>query len=433
MRAGFARVRITPPVGTTMMGFGGRDRAHGCDGVHDDIYVRTLWLEHGGETVVIAAFDLCFFGREEADRYRGAIGRRFDLAPRQVMLNTSHTHVGPATATWSYAGYVESDRVYLHQVELATLRCVAEARDVAREVTVWAGAGRSRVPLSRRKLNAEGQAEWRPWPEGTVCESLPVCLLKDTAGEPVSLVFSVSCHPSTIGGWLISADYPGVAAALLDEHIGAVGTMFLQGTGGDAKACVIGDAHDDVDTAWRQGTWDDVAEAGRIAADEVKAVLDHLTEVEPDLCAREIEMHWPLEPHIGRDGFAALLDDENDLKRLWAARQIEQLDRGVELPSAASITAHGVKLGRGVRMVGLEGEAVAGLGLIINEFYGGGVTFPLGYTDGAQLYLPTTSMLDEGGYEVESFHEYGFPSRFKPGIDDILRQTLGELRERGVD
>ncbi|MFO7976363.1 MAG: hypothetical protein R6V12_17210, partial [Candidatus Hydrogenedentota bacterium] len=33
MNAGFARVDITPPVGTTMMGFGARDMDHGCTGV----------------------------------------------------------------------------------------------------------------------------------------------------------------------------------------------------------------------------------------------------------------------------------------------------------------------------------------------------------------------------------------------------------------
>lgn len=29
-----------------MTGFGSRDREHGCEGVHDDIYVRALYLTH---------------------------------------------------------------------------------------------------------------------------------------------------------------------------------------------------------------------------------------------------------------------------------------------------------------------------------------------------------------------------------------------------
>ena len=61
MKAGFAKTRITPPVGTTMMGFGTRDMDHGCEGVHDDIYVRALFVEHGGEQALIMA-PSCFSG-----------------------------------------------------------------------------------------------------------------------------------------------------------------------------------------------------------------------------------------------------------------------------------------------------------------------------------------------------------------------------------
>ena len=75
---------------------------------------------------------------------------------------------------------------------------------------------------------------------------------------------------------------------------------------------------------------------------------------------------------------------------------------------------------------------MAGLGLIIREFCKQGITFPLGYTNGAQLYLPTENMLEEGGYEVESYHEYGQPARFTEGFESILMQTLNQLRVRGI-
>jgi len=96
------------------------------------------------------------------------------------------------------------------------------------------------------------------------------------------------------------------------------------------------------------------------------------------------------------------------------------------------VTAHGVQLGEGVRMVGLEGEAVAGLGNAITRYYGDGVTFPLGYVDGAQAYLPTDAMLDEGGYEVVSFYEYRLPARLAPGIDQTLQAALTRLRDAGI-
>ena len=150
MKAGFAKVKITPPAGTNMMGFASRDRQHGCEGVHDDIFTRALFMEHEGEEVLIMGFDLCFFGREQANRYIGAIGRRLGLAPRQILLNTSHTHVGPATAIWALGDFdAPPDPLYLRELEQAILKAASQARDSMRDVTVWAGSTRSSVPLSR--------------------------------------------------------------------------------------------------------------------------------------------------------------------------------------------------------------------------------------------------------------------------------------------
>jgi hypothetical protein len=433
MKAGFARKIINPPPGTRMMGFGTRDRDHGCERVHDDIFVRALYLAHEAEQALIMAFDLCFLDREVADRLKGAIGRRLDLSPRQVLFNFSHTHSGPDTHRWAYGDFLEPERLYLRELEAATVAAALEAHQAARDVSLWAGMTRTAVPMSRRKKLPDGTISFAPAPDRPICDALPLCLFKDATGKPVCLLFSISCHPSTVVGFEISADFPGVAADRLDAHLGRPVSLFLQGAGGDAKACVIGDQPD----RWRRGNWDDVARAGEMLANEVIQALDaDLKPVEPQLRAYSIEMEWPLETPLTRAGYQAIADaptqDELNLKRLWAKRQVELLDRGQALPRTAVITTHGIQLGKGVRMVGLEGEAVAELGDLIIDFYGEGVTFPMGYTDGTQLYLPTSAMLDEGGYEADSFHEYGFPSRFVKGVEDILRQTLADLQTRGI-
>ena len=90
MKAGFACVNINPAVGTRMTGFGTRDRSQPCMGIHDDVYVRALYLAHEGGEALIMGFDLLFFSRDEADRFKGAIGRRLDIRPSGILLNTSH-------------------------------------------------------------------------------------------------------------------------------------------------------------------------------------------------------------------------------------------------------------------------------------------------------------------------------------------------------
>lgn len=437
MKAGFARAAITPPVGTPMMGFAVRDRERGCEGAHDDLFVRALWLGAGADEALVMGFDLCFLGRADADRLKGAIGRRLDLAPRRILLNTSHTHAGPAVGTWAYAGFEAAeggaapDPLYLADLEAAVVRAACEARGAAQEVTLWAGATRSALPLSRRKPLADGTTAFRPNPDGLVCDHLPLCLLKNPAGQPVALLWSVSCHPSTVSGFLVSADYPGVAMQVLDAYLGTGGSLFLQGAGGDAKPRVIGEG----EARWRVGTWDDVAAAGALVAEEtIRGLEAGLVEVTPELRAATVEMEWPLEPPPARAELEAWVahPDTPALRRLWARRQLHRLDRDGRLPASAPITVHGLRLGRGLRLVGLEGEAVAELGLLVKGFYDRGVTFPLGYCNGQGAYLPTSRVLEEGGYEADSAWEYGYPARFAKGTDAILLQTLRYLKEQGI-
>ncbi len=434
MRAGFARAKITPPVGTTMMGFGGRDMARGCEGVHDDVYVRALFLEHAGERALIMGYDLCFLGREETDRYKAAIGRVIDLSPRQILLNTTHNHVGPSVGTWYSAGYKPPDRLYLNDLERATLTAARKARDAMRDVTVWAGATRSDLPMNRRR-NEDGQIINAPNPDGKPYDKLPICLFKDQAGKPVCLLFSISCHPSMMSGWEISAEYPGVAMNRLDEHLGTVASLFLQGVGGDAKPSVIGKGV----IRWRPGTWELMDQAGDMVAQEVIGALKKgLTQVEPDLRTGAVEMVWPIDPAPPRSTFEDIVaktkpeDRKRDVRCMWAARQIELLERYGKLPESITLTTHGVQLGKGLRILGIEGEAVGDWGFIIEKFYGRGVTFPLGYTDGTGLYLPTSRMLPEGGYEVVSSWEYGLPAPLAKGMEDVVAKALAQLRERGI-
>jgi len=429
MEAGFGRVCITPPPGTRMFGWGTRDDAGGCDAVHDDLFARALWLRAGREDVLVMGFDLLFFSRDVADRLRGALGRRFDLAPRQILLNASHTHNGPTTGTWWTALYRPPDTLYLDALEAATLRAAEQALAARRDAILKVGKTCVGLAVSRRSIGADGRAQWIANRENTIYDEVPIALFEGRDHRPICLLFSISCHPSTVPGHTISADYPGAAMAALDEGLGRACSLFLQGVGGDTK---VRSYRDEVAFGT---TWDDVAGAGREAADAViAAVRSGLHRMAPSLRAQEIEVLLPMGPIPSRDAFAGIRDDvkESEIRRLWAGRMAARLDRGEVLPTAFPITLHGLQLGDGVRLVGIEGEATARLGYLVSACCGDRLTFPLGYADGCQLYLPTDSMLPEGGYEVTSYDEYGFPAGLAPGIDGRVTKGIRALRAAGI-
>jgi hypothetical protein len=434
MKAGYAKVCITPPLGTRLSGFGGRDEVQGAESVHDDLFVRVAYLESGDERAVLAGFDLLFFAREHADRLKGAAGRSAGLLPRQILLNTSHTHAGPTVDRWGLAAFRPPDLAYLELVETALLRAIHEAQAQAVAVTVRAGLGYTRLPVSRRRPDGKGGVEWRPYPEGTVCRALPFCQFLTPTGETAALIYSVSCHPSTVGGWAVSADYPGMACDKMDQALGRACSVFLQGAGGDTKACVIADGHDDTGPAWRSGTPDDVRRAGELVADDLARALGGAIQAahKPALTSALVEMEWPLEPPPSRAILSERARSEHPVVRRMAEVQIAHLERWGRLPESARLLAHGIQVADGVRLAAIEGELVGELGLEIMKAFPGGVTFPLGYSNGTGLYLPTSRMLREGGYEADSAHEYGYASRLREGTEARLLEGVAALRDQGI-
>ena len=413
-------------MGARMFGWGSRDDdPTGCTDVHDDLFVRALWLRDNGGDVLILEFDLLLFSRDVADRLRGAVGRRFGLTMDRIVLNTSHTHNGPTTGTWWTALYSAPDAIYLDALEYAVLSSANKARDSLSDVTVHPGQTTTDLAVSRRKPDGHGGVIWEANKENTIYNLVPFCAFKNDDGQVVCLLFSVSCHPSVVSGFDISADYPGEAMAALDARLGGECSLFLQGVGGDTKVR----AHDDV--AVFGTTWEDQATAGVSVAEAItKELASELREVTPKLRVCELEVELALRPPpSGQDGSP---DHKSDVRQRWAERMKEREASGIPIPTAVRMTVHGVQIGEGVRLVGLEGEAVADLGYLIKDEFDGGVTFPLGHTDGCQMYIPSDQMLDEGGYEVVSYYEYHQPAGLAPGIDSAVTDGVRELQRYGV-
>jgi len=432
MYAGFGRTAITPPVGTRMEGFTDLQLdQRGAAAIHDELFMSALYCRDGEEEALILAYDVLFFSRETSDRLKAAAGRVLDMSPRQILINASHTHCGPHTSNYTTNESLPPDRIWLEVLERKTIDTACRAKSEQRRVTLHAAEGRCRLPVSRRRI-IEGKTQWLPWPEATVCDALPVCMFRDEAGEPVCLLFSVSCHPSTGHINEFSAEFPGVARVALDARLGAEVSMFLQGAGGDAKPRVVADGPGDPYPTWRVGTWDDIRAAGEMVAEDVTRILDDLQRVEPCVQTAIGEMVLPLEALPGREQLEQYIDVDDPVRKHWAKKQLERLDRGFGLESSARILVQGICLATGVRLAALEGEAVAELGIEICRHSHGGVTFPLGCSNGMGLYLPVSRMLGEGGYEVESYFECGYAAPLAPGIETALAAALDELTGAGI-
>jgi len=421
MKAGFGKEKITPPLGMPMEGLG---QEGGCRSVHDELWCRALALEQSGKRLLIVALDVLFFERPVVDRFKAALFREFRIAPDAVLLNTSHTHAGPRVSSWAYSDGPEPR--YLDLVEQSILSAAGTALRRMSPVQVQTGAARTDLPVSRRKAGPDGVARWAPCRTAEVCRHVPFCVFRKRNGDVLSVAVSVSCHPSMIYSLDISADYPGVVVRRLNRFFGTDGAIFLQGAGGDTKPRQIAVAEE----RWRQGTWSDVNAAGNEVAEAVmEAARASLAGTDDEIACSLLTIKWPLEKPPGRRFFEKLAsDDAAPLgRKRWAADMLRSLDISGSVPTHADIQVHGVQIGSGLRMIGVEAELVGELGNLILRKYPRGLTFALGYTNGTRIYLPSDRMIPQGGYEVDSYWEYHWPAPLRPCTGRLLASALRRL------
>src|SRR6267378_3401272 len=92
--AGVARIKLEPPLGLAMAGYG--NRVGRAAGVHDDLAAQALVLSDGASKVAIAGVDVLAIGQRIADYIRERVAAKSDIDADAIMICATHTHSGPA-------------------------------------------------------------------------------------------------------------------------------------------------------------------------------------------------------------------------------------------------------------------------------------------------------------------------------------------------
>jgi hypothetical protein len=245
MKAGLAKVDITPRVGVGLSGFGPFINRYSI-AVRDRLWARALALEQNGERQVLVNCDLIGVSQDITNAVRERVAVSSGLPFEAVMVHSTHTHSGPNTG--GYIGWGEVDPPYL---ELLPLRLV-EAASRALSQMQEARLSRAEVACEGVGLNREYdrdapplqdvlREDWRPAKPELTDTRCQVLRFDDASGRLLGFASYFGCHPVVCcaASRYIHGDYCGVATNLLErENPGAIG-LFLQGAQGDVNSCCV--------------------------------------------------------------------------------------------------------------------------------------------------------------------------------------------------
>ena len=233
LKAGIAKVDITPPVGIRLgAGYGKQTEPPLSLGNHDPLFVRTLVLDVGGLRMAVIACDLTGYMNENIVV---VAKERFDIP--HILVCCSHTHSTP--------GY--RDEKYSRTVEQAIVRGLGES--VENMFPARIAAGRRRFPqLGYHRLRPQKDGHRRAlWenperiPYGPVDPEVGVIKIEDEQGDTRVILMNYACHSVVVmRNFEISADYPGAACRIVEEAYNSDAVcMFVQGGAGDINPLIM--------------------------------------------------------------------------------------------------------------------------------------------------------------------------------------------------
>jgi neutral ceramidase len=419
LRAGFAEIEITPPIGTHKIGWL-KDIV--STEVLSPLYARVVVLRTAGTQVALVQLDTLFIAWPEVASIRTAVERSWGFPGGNVMVAATHNHAGPAV---THAGDVPKDEVYTQFLVSQVVQAFGQACTALVEAEV--GFGRSfewTVAHNRRVVMRDGTVRTH----GTFDDPKALCLegpidpevaaiaVRDRDHNPLGLIVNYSCHPTYHGGdTSIDAGYPGVLANRLREF-GWPTTLFINGAAGNVHTS---------DPA-AGGRSLSAKSVGTILAHDVQVALDGIAYGDAvDLGAASATVELPYRRATKAEIAGELRGAQRFIDPAIYERRIPALLQQIEARGTHRAEVQVLAIGDCV-IVGVPGELFVEYGLQIKEAAWPARALVATCANGRVGYIPTLAAFRRGGYETT----FGPSSMLAPEAGERLADTAVALVRR---
>ena len=428
LRAGFARLEITPPLGVSLQGYY-HDRK--AEGILDPLLATAVAFGDGDHTAVAVSVDLIGINQEICDACRQVVARRNNLPYEAILIACTHTHLGPVV----YDGLYGRDPIYNDVLFRRIADAVALALADMQPASVSIGRNTLKdVAFIRRFLMKDGAIRTNPGRRNPQIDhpvGLPdewVQLVKISRGDaPEILIVNFQVHPDVIGGSLISADYPKFVRDTLEGSLDHVRCVYFNGAQGDTNHINVNAPEWD-----KNGGYEHAKHMGRAIAGAVLQIYGKTEAVAGDqvgFCQLNIDVpanrapadKIPLAEQVirlheeGRDG--ELPESGMGIVTLVAeAYRMKKLENG---PDSFVLYLSAIRFGD-IVITGAPGEPFTEIGRAVKAVSPFAMTLYCCCANGCEAYFPTYDAFAEGGYEARS-------SKFKAGIAEAIIQNGAAL------
>jgi hypothetical protein len=430
-QAGVATAVITPDQPMWMAGYAARTKP--AEGKVHDLHAKALVLKDAqGNRLAIVTVDLLGIDRTMRDWIANQVEQRYRLAPKDLLINASHTHSGPVIRESAYSIYghsfydltpeqlVQSD-AYSDRLQEKIATLVGEAIGKLAPAKLFYTHARAGFAMNRRQNPGQG---WRisPNPDGPVDHHVPVLRVDDSEGKPRAIVFGYACHATTLSFYDYCGDYPGFAQEYVEQRFPGVTALFIAGCGGDQNPY----------PRTPDRALDLCREHGHALANAVEAALQGIPKpVRGPLRTALEDVTLDFAEPPGKETLEQQAKSDNKYERLHAEFLLAQLQHEGRIPATYTYPVQVVRFGDDLLMVALAGEVVVDYALRLKRELTGQPLWVAGYSNDVFGYVPSARIVHEGGYEGGGAMLYTpLPGPFQPSVEEVVVAKVHELVQR---
>jgi neutral ceramidase len=419
MKAGVAKVDITPPLGTHMWGY--FDRLKGAEGTIDPLYARVLVLEAGEKRLAYVDLDLGrTFGPASLESLRKAAKQTSDID--YIIVQAIHTHAGPVILDDYPSGPPAWETADLGKIEQA----IQQAQQHAVPVRLGVGYGEAFIGYNRRHIEPDGSvamfwsnpARIPTWP---VDPTLTVLRIDQMDGQPLAILVNYATHPVTFGpdNLRYSADFPGAMCKYVEKAFdGKPLAFFVQGAPGDINVYdTVTPVKEDA-IGRRDWAGETLGKAAVATANQIQTTADSNPSIDFAEDSLPVKLRW--DPRKFKEEL--LREVSPEAFKIFAPPIQETL----ELPVTTAL------IDKKIAILGVPGEPFVEFQLSARARCPVSSCFYLGYTNGYYGYFPTIKAATEGGYgavNATTWTQVGTGERMLDHSIIELYKMLGSLQD----
>lgn len=429
LKAGFARVEITPSLGCMISGY---YEPRIAKGTLDPLFARAVAFDDGEKKAVLLVLDVIGIMQQCLNGMRSRIAASLGLEEAALLVHCTHTHTGPEI----FDGMFDPDPVYNARLEKLMEQAAALALNDLHPAQIFTADGRVEgISFIRRFRMKDGSTRTNPgyWnpdivsPIGEIDPQLRLArIVREGAGEILLVNFQV--HPDTIGDCLksveeFSADYPGFVVRTLEGALEGAHVLYLNGACGNLNHVNV--FKEDWDP---NGGYAHTAHMGRVIAGEALRIYGKARPIADEKIAYGASIlaapankgrpeQLPYAQNIvdwhreGRDD----LIPETGMGITTLVAEATRMLKLKDAPDHFSLNMSALAVGQ-LCLAGIPGEAFTEVGLHIKAHSPFKTQMVMGITNGYEGYFPMKEAYDEGGYEARS-------SSFKGGIAEAIAEA----------